>query len=270
MDVTSVHQPGMAYVMFSCVQSLQQLHIVNAVDPGKITVNDKVIQEAQRMHMVSVHQNPCDWMKPKTPQNSIQKPQLSIQKPQLSIQRPPLLKVCSFNTYSLRKHMEDIRTDPVLMQSDILFVQETWLEKCEEEQEQYQLEGYHAHFASQGRGKGLAAFVKEGVRSRIGSISIFEEPNLQLVKVNMANMDVIGIYRSKDEPLFRLTQHLGQFIVPEKDTLVVGDVNVCATKPNDLGNYLQKGRFHQLVTLPTHICGGIHWQLNLIISVRKH
>ena len=275
-----MHQPGMAYVMFSRVQSLQQLHIVNAVDPGKITVNDKVIQEAQRMHRVSVNQNPCDWMKPAAPQNSIQKPllstkknQLSIQKPHpsiqkpqqsIGIQKPPQMKVCSFNTCSLRKHMEDIRSDPVLMQSDILFVLETWLEKCEEEQEQYQLEGYRAHFASQGRGKGLAAYIKAGIRS---IITIFGQPNFQIVKFDMANIDVIGIYRSRTEPLSQLTQHLRQFINPEKDTLIVGDVNVCATKNNELGNFLQKERFCQLVSLPTHICGGIHLKHNLIKHV---
>ena len=37
IDVTSVFQPGMAYVMFSRVQSLDQLYIVNAMDPEKIT-----------------------------------------------------------------------------------------------------------------------------------------------------------------------------------------------------------------------------------------
>ena len=235
IDVTSVFQPGMAYVMFSRVQSLDQLYIVNAMDPEKITVDDKVIQEAKRMDKVSINRNPCNWMNPNTPG----------------------LKVGSFNTRSLRKHIEDIRADPVLMQSDILFVQETWLETWEEELEQYQLEGYRAHFASQGRGKGLAAFVKEGVRRIIG-ISRFGEPNLQMVKVDMANVEVIGIYRSQEEPLHRLNQILRGFVNPRKDTLIVGDVNICANKPNDLGNYLRRERFHQLVTLPTHICGGIH------------
>ena len=232
------------------------------------------------MHRVSVNQNPCDWMKPAAPQNSIQKPllstkknQLSIQKPHpsiqkpqqsIGIQKPPQMKVCSFNTCSLRKHMEDIRSDPVLLQSDILFVLETWLEKCEEEQEQYQLEGYRAHFASQGRGKGLAAYIKAGIRS---IITIFGQPNFQIVKFDMANIDVIGIYRSRTEPLSQLTQHLRQFINPEKDTLIVGDVNVCATKNNELGNFLQKERFCQLVSLPTHICGGIHLKHNLIKHV---
>lgn len=235
IDVSSAFQPGMAYVMFSRVQSLDQLYIVNSMDPEKITVDDKVIQEAQRMDKVSINRNPCNWMNPNTPG----------------------LKVGSFNTRSLRKHIEDIRADPVLMQSDILFVQETWLETWEEELEQYQLEGYQAHFTSQGRGKGLAAFVKEGVRRIIG-ISRFGEPNLQMVKVDMANVEVIGIYRSQEEPLHRLNQILRGFVNPRKDTLIVGDVNICANKPNDLGNYLRRERFHQLVTLPTHICGGIH------------
>ena len=235
IDVSSAFQPGMAYVMFSRVQSLDQLYIVNSMDPEKITVDDKVIQEAKRMDKVSINRNPCNWMNPNTPG----------------------LKVGSFNTRSLRKHIEDIRADPVLMQSDILFVQETWLETWEEELEQYQLEGYRAHFASQGRGKGLAAFVKEGVRSIIG-ISRFGEQNLQMVKVDMANVEVIGIYRSQEEPLYRLNQILRGFVNPGKDSLIVGDVNICATKPNDLGNYLRQERFRQLVTLPTHICGGFH------------
>lgn len=235
VDVTSVHQPGMAYVMFSRVQSLEQLHIVDKVDAEKITVNDKVKEEAKRMQRVSVNRNPCDWMNPETPG----------------------LKVCSFNTCSLRKHIEDIRTDPVLMQSDVLIVLETWLETSEEEEEKYQLEGYRADFMSPGRGKGIATYTKKGLRS-ILSLSKFEEPNLQLVQVRMKALDIIAIYRSKDEPLPQLTQHLQQMIDPEKDTLVVGDVNICATKTNALGNYLQQEGFRQLVTLPTHIGGGIH------------
>ena len=71
-------------------------------------------------------------------------------------------------------------------------------------------------------------------------IDKFGEPNFQLAKVDMKKMDVIGIYRSRDEPLSQLTQHLRQFIDPEKDTLVLGDVNICATKTNDLSNYFQQ------------------------------
>ena len=104
------------------------------------------------------------------------------------------------------------------------------------------MEGYRAHFVSQGRGKGLAAYIKKEVRS---IITKFGEPNLQIVKFDMKKIDVIGIYRSAAEPLSQLTQHLRQFINPKKDTLIVGDVNVCATKNNELGNFLQKEKFCQ-------------------------
>ena len=246
VDVTSVHQPGMAYVMLSRVQSIEQLHIIEKLDPLKITVNDKVIKEARRMNRVSINQNPCDWMK-----NT----------------ETPKLKVCSFNTCSLRKHIEDIRTDLVLMQSDILFVEETWLEEEEEEEERYQLEGYRAHFTSRGRGKGIVAYIKQGVRSMITK---YGEPNLQLTKVSMKKLDVIGTYRSRDEPLSQLTWHLRQFINPEKDTLIVGDVNICATKKNDLGKFLEQEGFCQLVTLPTHIGGGIHFLNCQVLHLPKY
>ena len=234
VDITSVHQPGMAYVMLSRVCSLEQLHIVDELNVEKITVNDKVRQEALRMQKVSVNSNPCNWMNPKTIG----------------------LKVCSFNTCSLRKHVEDVKSDPVLMQSDVLFVQETWLEVSEEEEDRYQLEGYRAYFTSPGRGKGIATFVKEGVN--ILSISKFEAPSIQLAKVEMEKLDLVSIYRSRDEPLHQVTQLLQNFLHPKKDTLVVGDVNICATRTNDLGKYLQQKGFRQLVTLPTHIRGGIY------------
>ena len=231
--------PLCRYVMLSRCQSLEQLYIVNSLDPAKITVNEKVIEETLRMHKVSLNMNPCNWMNPETRG----------------------LKVCSFNTRSLRKHMEDIRNDPVLMESDVLFVQETWLETSEEEEERYQLEGYRAHFASQGRGKGIAAYVKNGVR---GSRSIFVQPNFQLVMVDTAKLAIIAIYRSNDEPLSQVIHHLRQRIDPSKNTLIVGDLNICATKNNIMGNYLQQEGFRQLVTLPTHICGGIQLQLDFI------
>ena len=79
VDVGSSHQPGMVYVMLSRVQSLDQLHIINAFDPSKITVNEKVLTEAARMWKISVNNNPCQWMDPATEG----------------------LRVCSLNTLSL-------------------------------------------------------------------------------------------------------------------------------------------------------------------------
>ena len=160
--------------------------------------------------------------------------------------------------------MEDIRSDPVLLQSDILCLQETWLEDGEEIDERYQLEGFTGHFESVGRGKGLVVYVKSELKGVI-SICKTREPNIQMIKIEMGKLDIIAIYRSQEEPLHRATHYLKNLVNPEKDTLVVGDVNFGAYEVNKMSNYLAREGFSQLVTLPTHIRGGIY--IYLLISI---
>ena len=238
VDVTSANRPGMVYVMLSRVCSKEQLYIVNALDPEKITVDENVKKEAARMEKVSLNKNPCKWMSPAT----------------LG------LKVCSFNTLSLRKHIEDIKSDPILLQSQVLCLQETWLEDGEEKDSRYQLQGFTGYFTSVGRGKGLAVYVREEVE--IGRVNKFAEPNIQLTKITTSQLDIVTIYRSQEEPLFRAVHFLQNFIDPKKNTLVIGDFNYDANKKNELSKYLEKEGFNQLVTLPTHIRGGINILLN--------
>ena len=254
VDITSSHQPGMVYVMLSRVCSIDQLHIINTLDAEKIRVNDKVMREAKRMAKISVNLNPCDWMNPKTVG----------------------LKVCSFNTSSLRKHVEDIRTDPVLMQSDILFVLETWLEADEGQdragQDRYQLEGYRVIFTSVGRGKGIATYVKDGVD--FNSVTSLGLANIQTVKleackVTKKRLDIIAMYRSQEESVESATSRLKDLINPKRDTLIVGDFNFCATTNNVMSRYLEQENFQQLVTLPTHIMGNILDQAHHRGSVQK-
>ena len=138
----SSHQPGMVYVMLSRVCSLLQLHILEEMDPDKIRVEEKVLAEANRMRKVSLNSNPASWANPKVEG----------------------LRVASLNVRSLRKHIEDVKSDPHLMHADVLCLSETWLTEDEEEQPQYQLEGYNSFFLSQGRGKGLAVYVRGGIK----------------------------------------------------------------------------------------------------------
>ena len=234
VDVTSSHQPGMVYVMLSRVCSMQQLHIVEKLDPDKITVNMNVKAEAARMAQVSLNNNPCEWMDP----------------------AEVGLRVCSLNCRSLRKHIDDVKSDPFLLQGNVIFLQETWLENGEEEQGRYQLEGYQGYFTSVGPGKGVAVYVKEELT--VLRVHKFADHHIQLIKIVLRELDIINIYRSQDEPLLSAAHHLQNFIDPRKEILIIGDVNVCATKANPIGNYLQREGFHQLVTLPTHIQGGNH------------
>ena len=77
---------------------MQQLHIIDKFDPEKILMNDAVRVEADRMARVSLNSNPCEWMD----------------------NAKVGLRVCSLNCRSLRKHVEDVRTDPVLRQADVI------------------------------------------------------------------------------------------------------------------------------------------------------
>merc|ERR1712112_143891 len=65
VDVVSAHQPGMVYVMLSRCCSLEQLTILDEMDPDKIRVHEDVKVEARRMAKVSINKNPCNWMNPK-------------------------------------------------------------------------------------------------------------------------------------------------------------------------------------------------------------
>ena len=211
VDVQSSHQPGMVYVMLSRVCSLLQLHILQEMDPDKIRVEEKVLTEAKRMRQVSLNQNPGSWANPKVEG----------------------LRVAALNVSSLRKHVEDVRTDPHLIHADVLCLSETWLTEDEEEQPQYQLEGYTGCFLSQGRGKGLAVYVRRGLK--VQDMRHHSSTHLQMLKISLNGLDVIPIYRSKEEPLYSVAHHLQNFLSKTTTTILIGDINFCFNREeNDL------------------------------------
>ena len=220
--------------MLSRCCALDQLNILDKMNPDKIYVNADVEAEAKRMTRVSLNKNPCNWMNPNAAG----------------------LKVCSLNVKSLRCHIADVKSDPALLQSDVLCLQECWLHPGEEEGGQYQLDGFHGHFTCVGPGKGIAVYVKDKTASY--SYHAVSEPFLQLGRVSFPDLDVITVYRSQEEPPFRAAHFLKEFINLEKTTLIVGDFNICPKrKPtNELTSFLSRQLFKQLVTLPTHIDGG--------------
>ena len=216
VDVASSHQPGMVYVMLSRCCNLQQLSIIDNFDPDKIRVNEKVVKEAQRMWKTCLNRNPESWMNPKVKG----------------------LRVSSLNVSSLRKHMEDVRTDPHLKHADILCLQETWLHTDEEEDNRYQLDGDgSSFFMSQGRGKGMVVYARRGLN--IQDVRHLNSTHLQMLKICLNGLDIISIYRSKEEPLDSVAHHLQNLLSKTTSTLLIGDINYCFLKEQ---NYLS--RYH--------------------------
>ena len=244
VDVTSSLCPGMVYVMLSRVQCLDQICILEKFDPEKIVVDADVRTEVARMDKVSVNQNPSEWLD----------------------SGKAGVRISSLNCRSLRKHIDDVKTDHLLLRADFVCLQETWLEDGEEKQGKYELQGFRGIFKSMGRGKGIALYVREGIQLEL--IQVLGMPNLQIIKLTTENLDLMNIYRSQDEPLSSVTDLVLSYIDHEKDTIIAGDLNVCATQSNQFTNSLQKVGFTQLVTVPTHIQGGKYQILGFLLTPR--
>ena len=232
VSIESAFQAGMVYVMLSRVCCLEQLIILGKLNRDKIKACPKVVSENRRMEEVSVNRNPTKWNNP-------------------LVQG---VRVSSINARSLKKHMEDISKDPTLLRSDLICIQETWID-TEEEQNVYSLDGYTKHLNSQGRGKGLAIYIK---KNKFKYVTEFKSPYMQITKVTSEKMDVISVYRSQEEPFLSLNNQMEALIDPNKTTLVVGDFNFCyKTSQNEFCSFMSKSKFKQLVEAATHIEGGL-------------
>ena len=232
VSIESAFQAGMVYVMLSRVCCLEQLIILGKLNRNKIKACPKVISENKRMEEVSVNRNPTKWNNP-------------------LVQG---VRVSSINARSLKKHMEDISKDPTLLRSDLICIQETWID-TEEEQTVYNLDGYTKHLNSQGRGKGVAIYIK---KNKFKYVSDFKSPNMQISKVTSDKVDVITVYRSQKEAFLSLKNQVEALVDPHKTTLIVGDFNFCYKESkNEFSNFMRKSEFNQLVEVSTHIEGSL-------------
>ena len=63
LDVKSTFEEAQGYVMFSRVQELNQLYIIDEFNPNKIYLSAKAIKELERMNLVAINNNPSPWQK---------------------------------------------------------------------------------------------------------------------------------------------------------------------------------------------------------------
>ena len=160
-------------------------------------------------------------------------------------------RISSLNVRSLRMHIEDVRKDNTLLQSDVIALQETWLEENDHEN-QYQLKQYKLHCNSQGRGKGLAIYMKENFEH----VQDIRTPTIQISKIASNKMDIIVVYRSQEEKFISMRRHIQSLVNLEKTTLIIGDFNYCSlNNKNEVSKFLEQSQFKQLVKTSTHIEG---------------
>jgi exonuclease III len=154
----------------------------------------------------------------------------------------------------LKKHFPDILSDEILMISDVICLQETWLED-DTPADNLNITNY-VHLNSQGKGKGIAIyFRKDKLRHQLD----IKEENLQLSKFTSDVIDLVVLYRSQNSDLKHLAQLLETLLDTEKPLLIVGDFNFCfmENSSNPTKKYLHDDSFAQLVQEPTHIEGNL-------------
>ena len=236
-DLDSVFAAGQAYVILGRIQSIDQLFL-RSFSAKKIMVDVKALEEADRIRVNAINNVVNPW----TEQNTF------------------LRKISSLNIRSLRKHLLDLSVDGTLLKSDFICIQETWLMK---DHPTPALPGYKGFFCGEGRGKGVAIYVKECHSNAISDVRQFSNEHLQLLKLSMSDFDLITIYRSpsseSNKNMKPFTSTVVNHVTQGKSTLICGDVNIDLnlSPRNEFTKSLRDIGFVQRINLPTHLEGGI-------------
>ena len=234
IDLRSVFEAAQAYVMMSRVQELEQLYILEELKEEKIYANHRALSEIDRLIEVSLNKNPDSWDRENNGSTT---------------------KISFLNCRSMKNKFQHINGDNSLQQSHVIILTETWLEVNETSECEYELPGYESNLNSIGRGRGIATYCKYPYK-HTKNINC---EGFSITKLESENLDVIGIYRSQEGNVTTLITHLESLISKGKNTILGGDINICAVAhPN---NYITQSLAEigatQLVVTATHIEGGL-------------
>ena len=160
-------------------------------------------------------------------------------------------KIVCLNIHSLRNHFDDIKSRTGFLNANIICLQETWLFE-NDSNSSYQINDFNLELNSIGLGKGVATYFKSDFRIA-QSIKLL---NLQITKVMSNDLDVINVYRSRDNK--DILNVLKNLIDISKKTIICGDFNLNFQKENHpLFPELRNLGFEQIITRPTHEQGNL-------------
>jgi exonuclease III len=239
INVTDTFAAAMVYVMLSRVCTLEQIFILNEFKESKMYPNLKALEELHRLDQISLNKNQSEWEKSDMGN----------------------LRISSLNCRSLGKHYPDISSDALLLKSDIIYLQETWIED-DESADNLQIPKYQLHLNSCGKGKGIATYFKNDIFTK--EIDV-KKADMQMSKFSSPSLDVISLYRSQKANYMELNQSIDALTDKDKPQLILGDFNFCylENSSNATKKYLNENNFKQLFTEPTHIEGHLLDQAHL-------
>jgi hypothetical protein len=223
----------MGYVALGRNTDMNNIFIKGKVDPEGIHASPQALQETIRLQAIFDQR---------------------IDK--LAAQNKEFWKISYLNVRNgITCHYKDIKIDNFLMSSDIFALGET----CLEPTETVSLNGYQEYLASHGRGKGVAVFSKMECASRpvVNSVSsdIFSAIHFRTVM-----FDAIFVYWSsgcRKEEETEILSLLDTWIVKERPTTIIGDVNMNFSQDCKLNTFLERKGFQQLIKKATCETGSL-------------
>ena len=251
VDLESVFQPAMAYVMLSRVESIDQLFILETFNEMKIYGSKSAVNELKKMNRNSVNSKPSKW----------------------NDKEISATRISTLNCGSIRHQIEHIRNDEVLKVSDVLCFPETWLWQ-DEDTSKLDIIGFQAHHVAIGRGRGLSIYYKESKFRHIQDVST---EKIQLVKLSAMRYDLIAVYKAPLGNDGLLRDQLEMLIEANRSTIIFGDLNLCFIENRNCRTtkHLIASGFKQIVEEATHISGGHIDQVymrgdNIVAEVELH
>ena len=217
--------------MHRLIQQMSQVYILNKLDESKIRTSKTGLQETERLNSISLNANPSPWKK-------------EIKK---------AVKIVTLNCAGLKEHFMDIETDNTLQMGDVIHLVETSLEINEEEV--FKLQGYQAHYASIGKGKGITTYYK---RNMVQHQDDFITNDIQITKFTSAKLDILAVYRTSRGHSVELLRKIVEMTDEETATIITGDFNICFLENRInrmIKGLINENDFQQLMQEPTHIHG---------------
>ena len=233
-DINSTFTAGQAYVIFSRVQSLNQLYL-KSFSEKKITISTAALKESQAMTERCVNDKTSYWS---TSSNDT--------------------KITTLNIRSLNKHYKDILVDSVVLLSDIICLSETHLYSTQT-LNHFNIPNYNVIHACQGKGKGVALYYNN--KFNVKHVNTTATPTFQIILALFQNLQIILIYRQQQsqEQDHNLLQWIQNNLQENITTLICGDFNIPYNlQPNNIfSNEFKLNDMQQQVEHATHKHGNI-------------
>ena len=227
-NLNECFQAAMAYVILSRITNLDQLYL-NKFDPKKIYCNDDAKKESAKLKERSINLIPTPW----------------------NTQQNDTLKISTLNMRSFNNHWQDLKEDKLLISSDIIAIQETWLTQAP----QFSIPDFFTSYVNAAH-KGIALLT----RKEPTTIQTTTTEHATLLKATFSEFNLINVYRySNNSNLQGFFTELSNLIDPTVTTLCLGDFNIDLhqSPQNAVTAGLNSLGFHQLTSESTHIMGGL-------------